>query len=156
VQGSSEELSAIRHIGWYREQERQSDLVSMSLWWGSLLACLPLAIATWIDRSDGQFRLINELGFLTVSVLLLGSGAVLQLKATTLVGSTMTAFYFLTMLLFLRDLFARLSTVATAILIGGSLIFGTGLVLAFFRDRLLALPEQIKQREGLFRVINWR
>ena len=51
---------------------------------------------------------------------------------------------------------ASVNTVATAITIGGGAIFGSGLVLAFYRDRLLALPDRIKQREGLFRVLNWR
>jgi hypothetical protein len=36
------------------------------------------------------------------------------------------------------------------------MIFGSGLVLAIFRDRLLTLPNRIKQREGIFRVLAWR
>jgi len=62
--------------------------------------------------------------------------------------------YFLTLLIFIP--WSRLNAVALAITIGGGTIFGFGLILAFFRDRLLALPERIKQREGVFRVFNWR
>ena len=36
------------------------------------------------------------------------------------------------------------NAVALAITIGGGFIFGSGLILAFFRDRLLALPDRIK------------
>ena len=147
-------LLGVGHFGWYREQDRENDLVSTSLFFGSLLAVVPLAIATWIDRGHHNFLIANEAGFLFVSVLLLGSGLVFRLKSTTLVGCLSTALYFVTLLLFVP--WGSLNTVATLITVGGGTIFGTGLVLAFFRDRLLALPERIKNREGIFKVLNWR
>ena len=147
-------LLAIGHTGWYREQDRESELASMSLFFGAILACVPLAIATWSDRGHGKFLILNEAGFLFISVLLLGTGAVFRLKSTTLVGSISTALYFLTLLIFVP--WSSLSTIATLIIIGGGLIFGTGLILAFFRDRLLTLPERIQKREGIFMVLNWR
>jgi hypothetical protein len=147
-------LLAIGHAGWYREQDRESDLVSMSLFFGSLLTVVPLAIATWSDRAHGKFLILNETGFLFASVLLLVTGTVFRLKSTTLVGSISTALYFLTLLIFVP--WSSLSTIATLIIIGGGLIFGTGLTLAFFRDRLLAIPERIHKREGIFMVLNWR
>jgi hypothetical protein len=149
-------LLGVGHLGWYREQgqERESDLVSTSLFFGSLLAVVPLAIATWIDRWGNQFLILNEAGFLFISVLLLGTGLVFQLKSTTLVGGLSTALYFLTLAMFIQ--FGRLNTVATLITVGGGTIFAVGLILAFFRDRLLALPERIKKREGVFKVLTWR
>ena len=147
-------LLVVGYLGWYREQDRESDVVSMSLLFGSLLASVPLAIATWIDRGHDKFLIANELGFLFVSVLLLATGMMCQLKATTLVGSTMTSLYFVTLLLFVP--WRELNTVATAITIGGGVIFGSGLLLAFYRDRLLSLPDRIKQHEGVFRFLNWR
>ena len=147
-------LLAIGHAGWYREQDRESELASMSLFFGALLASVPLAFATWSDRAQGKFLILNETGFLFISVLLLVTGAVLRLKSTTLVGSVSTALYFLTLLIFVP--WSSLSTIATLIIIGGGLIFGTGLILAFFRDRLLTLPERIQKREGIFMVLNWR
>ena len=149
-------LLAVGHLGWYREQGREtdSDLVSTSLFFGSLLTAVPLAIATWVDRGHGHFLIINEAGFLFVSVLLLGTGVVFRLKSTTLVGSLSTALYFITLLMFIP--WSRLDTIAILIIVGGSTLFGTGLVLAFFRDRLLTLPERIKNREGIFKVLNWR
>ncbi|MFO1002080.1 MAG: hypothetical protein U0936_17230 [Planctomycetaceae bacterium] len=46
-----------------------------------------------------------------------------QLKSTTVVGSTMTALYFVTLTIFVPW---TLGSVALAITIGGGLIFGSG------------------------------
>jgi hypothetical protein len=40
--------------------------------------------------------------------------------------------------------------------IGGAVIFGTGILLSVYRDRLLTLPDQVKRREGIFKVLGWR
>ncbi|MCA9058768.1 MAG: hypothetical protein KDA85_09720, partial [Planctomycetaceae bacterium] len=66
----------------------------------------------------------------------------------------MTVLYFLTLAIFVP--WGRLNTVAIVIIIGGGIVFGTGLLLAFFRDRLLTLPERVQRREGIFRVLTWR
>jgi hypothetical protein len=147
-------LLVVGHIGWYREQDRHNDLVTLSLLLGSVLAGIPLMVATLIDRSQDHFLILNELGFLAVSVLLLATGFLFQLKSTTLTGSGLTAIYFLTLLIFVP--WSRLNTVAVSIIVGGGLVFGTGLVLAIYRDRLLVLPEKIKRRQGLFRILSWR
>lgn len=147
-------LLGVGHLGWYREQDRESDLVSTSLFFGSLLAVVPLAIATLIDRWNNHFLIANEAGFFIITVLLMGSGLVFRLKSTTLVGTLGTIVYFLALALFIK--FGGLNTVAKIITIGGGTLFGTGLILAFFRDRLLTLPERFKNREGLFKVLTWR
>ena len=66
----------------------------------------------------------------------------------------MSTLYFLTLLILVP--WSQLNSVAVAITVGGGILFGFGLTLAFFRDRLLVLPERIKQRKGVFRVLNWR
>ena len=147
-------LLAVGHWGWYREQDRESDFVSTSLFLGSLLVAVPLAIATWIDRGHGLFRIPNEGGFFLASILLLGSGVIFRLKCTTLIGCFSTVLYFATLLIFVP--WSELNTVATLITVGGGILFGTGLALAFFRDRLLTLPDRVRNREGLFKVLNWR
>jgi hypothetical protein len=150
-------LLVVGHIGWYYEQDRENDLVSSSLILGSLLAAIPLAVATLIDRSQGNFGgflVLNELGFLIVSIALVTSGIMFQLKATALCGSASTILYFVTLLIYVP--WARLNTVAVTIIVGGGLLFGTGLLLSLYRDRLLALPERIKKREGVFKVLSWR
>jgi hypothetical protein len=147
-------LLVVGHIGWFRESEHENDLVSVSLLLGSLLAGLPLAIATLVDRWHDQFLILNELGFLTVSILLLATGFIFQLKSTTLTGAGLTIAYFLMLLLYVP--WKQLNAVAISIAAGGGLLFGTGLLLSLYRDRLLALPEKIHRHEGVFRVLNWR
>jgi hypothetical protein len=142
------------HVGWYREQERDDDLVSTALVLGSLLAGVPMAVATMIDRFDHQFLLINELGFLLVALLLLTSGVLLRVQATTITGALLTALYFFTLLMFVP--WDRLNTVAVLITIGGGTIFASGLVLSVFREHLLTLPGRIKNRQGVFKVLSWR
>jgi hypothetical protein len=40
--------------------------------------------------------------------------------------------------------------------IGGAAVFTTGLLLSIHRDRLVALPDRIKARQGVFKVLSWR
>jgi hypothetical protein len=39
---------------------------------------------------------------------------------------------------------------------GGALLFAAGVALSVYRERLLALPAKIREREGMFRVLSWR
>jgi hypothetical protein len=157
-------LLAVGHVGWFREQDKESDLVSLSLLLGALLVSVPLAVATIYDRSAekhgavDRFLVLNEVGFFAASVLLLVSGLLFRLKATTVVGALMTLVYFTTLLLLLpwARLTERLTTLGVVILVGGGVLFGLGLVLSVYRDRLLTLPERIKKREGVFKVLAWR
>ena len=59
------------------------------------------------------------------------------------------------LVLFIR-LPQQLQTTAVYLMVGGGLFFAAGLVLSLCRDRLLRLPERIKRREGVFRVLSWR
>jgi hypothetical protein len=145
---------AAAHVGWYREQERENDLVTLGLLFGSLLVGVPLAVATLVDRSHGDFLWGDELGFFTASVLLLVSGVLLQLKITTLVGAGLTALYFLALLFFVP--WGHMNAVAVFFCVVGGLLFSLGLVLSLFRDHLKQLPERARRREGIFRILNWR
>jgi hypothetical protein len=148
-------LLVASHIGWHREeQEQQSDLVSLGLLAGSLLLGVPQMIAGIHGRVEGTMVWYDEVAFFAVGVLLLTSGFMLQLKSTTIFGALMTAAYVVTLLAFVP--WSQLNAVALTITIGGGVLFGLGLLLSVFRERLLALPEQIKNREGLFRVLGWR
>jgi hypothetical protein len=104
-----------------------------------------------------QFYLINELGFLVASVALAATGILLQLRSTTLIGCGMLLLNLLTLPMIVDwHAWEKLNSVAVAITVCGGFVFGAGLILAFFRDRLLMLPERIQRREGIFRVFNWR
>ncbi len=140
--------------GWYHEQEEESESVSAALSLGSLLLVAPLAIATILNRSAGDFLILEELGFLFAGVTLLSTGVLLKLRACTLIGGIGAVWYFVSLAVLVP--WGQLNTVAIATIIGGGLLFGTGLVLAFFRDRLLAIPEKFQKKEGIFRVLTWR
>jgi hypothetical protein len=152
-------LLAVGHVGWYREQEQANDLVSASLFFGSVLVAVPLAIAVLYCRSVqpnfDTFHTLNELGMLAVGLLLLATGFMFQIKSTTLTGAFLSVLYLVSLVLFLR-VPEKLQTTAVYIMVGGGLFFGVGLLLSLYRDRLLALPERIKRREGVFRVLTWR
>jgi len=148
-------LLAVGHIGWYREQERYDDVVTFNLLMGSLLVGMPLALAVLYYRGQPHFSTLDELGMLTAGIVLLASGCVFQLRATTLTGATLLVLYLLTLVLFINML-ETVQTAAIWMTIGGAVIFGTGVLLSVYRDRLLALPDRVKRREGVFRVLSWR
>jgi hypothetical protein len=149
-------LLAAGHAGWYREQggERRSDLVDFALVVGSLLVGIVLGLAVSVHRFRDTFSLPDEVGLLAAGLLLLASGLVLRLRATTVTGGGMVLLYVVGLLLFVH--WRELSTAALVLAGGGGVLFGTGLVLSVFRERLRALPDRLRRREGLFKVLDWR
>ncbi len=148
-------LLAIGHVGWHREHESQEDLVSFSLFFGSMLIGVPLTLALLYHRFQPHFSPVDEFGMLFTAILLLATGFALQLRSTTITGATMLVTYLMSLLLFVNML-ESVQKAAIWLTIGGGVIFCTGLLLSIYRDRLLMLPEQVKRREGVFRVLTWR
>jgi hypothetical protein len=151
-------LLGIGHVGWYREQERHNDLVSVSLFLGSLLVAAAFTVALVYCRAMetfGTFHTLNEMGMLAFGLLLLATGNMFRIRSTTLMGGFMMLVYLLSLVLFIR-IPERLQTTAVYIMAGGGLFFAVGLGLSLYRDRLLALPDKIKRREGVFRILTWR
>ena len=149
-------MLAAAHWGRFRESEQDADdNVTAGLWLGSALATLPLFVAMLYYRfgTDAP-SLWNELGLLTVSILLLVSGCSWQVKSTTVLGGSNLMLY----LLILLGSIAYRPEVAVGVylLAGGGFIFVVGIVLSLYREHLLALPSQIANREGLFRFFSWR
>jgi hypothetical protein len=152
-------LLVLGHIAWYREHtgERQSDLVDFSLIFGALLAGTPLAIATLYYRFIAEeISLHDEIGLLAVAITLFVTGIACRLRATTLLGAVFGVAE-LVMLLVSGFLHIKAQApIAIFLAGGGAVIFAAGLLLSIYRDRLLALPEKIKRREGVFKVLSWR
>jgi hypothetical protein len=149
-------LLVLGHWGWYREQDRHNDMVTFGMAFGSVLTAMPLAIAVLIHRYKPEFSVPNELGLLLVGVLLLGTGFMFQIRSTTITGAASLFLYLVTLILFAQEHLKKIQTAALWIIVGGAAIFTAGLILSVYRDRLLALPDKIKRREGLFRVLSWR
>jgi hypothetical protein len=113
---------------------------------------LIVGVISW--RTVGQFHWQDEIALLAGGALLFLSGMVLRLRATTIAGVAMLFVYVATLVIYLP--WSEMNAAAIALMVGGGGIFAVGLVLSVFRDRLLALPRQIKERESVFRVLNWR
>ncbi|MFO0807901.1 MAG: hypothetical protein U0746_04690 [Gemmataceae bacterium] len=144
------------HVGWYRERDSESDGVSTLLGFGSVLVMVPLTAGLLWYRSTPAFSWPEELGVLTLGLGLLVSGSMLRIKSTTLAGVSMVTAFVVTLPLYARGMLKELQTTAILMTIGGGLVFGIGLALAMFRDRLLTLPDRIRKREGVFAVLGWR
>ena len=131
--------------------------MSFSLLFGSLLVGLPLTIAVLIHRCQPtpEFSTLNELGMLAAGIVLLATGFVFQLRATTITGASLLLVYLLSLVLYINML-ENVQTAAIWLMIGGAVIFGTAILLSIYRDRLLTLPEKVRRREGMFRVLSWR
>ena len=133
----------------------RNGFVSSALWAGSFASTLPVLFCTLMHRCSASGPLLgDELGLITVTVLMVAIGCVLQLRATTTVGGIALSIY-------LAVLFGHLAyhpqvAVGIYLAIGGGLIFLTGVILSIYRDRLLALPSKIANREGIFQIIDWR
>src|SRR5262249_31561838 len=150
-------LLVIGHVGWYREQDRHNDLVGFSLFLGGVLMGLPLAIATLYWRNIwGVLSLPNEIALLGVSMALFVTGVVLQVRATTLTGGALLGAYLVMLLVTAFGKVPGQWVVGVSLACGGGAIFLAGLLLSIYRDRLLTLPDRIKRREGVFRVLAWR
>ena len=147
-------LLVIGHLGWYREQDAADDAVSINLLLGSLLAGVPLAIAAYCGRTATHVSLVDEAALLTVGTFLFVSGFLCRIRSTTLTGAGLLTAQLVMMLAFI-GMRAQLA-VGVYLTLGGGAVFATGLLLSIYRDRLATLPQRIKERRGVFKVLSWR
>lgn len=149
-------LLVVSSIARFRESpEKVDDSVGVGLFVGSFLATFPLLIAFGYYRFGvDQIHWPDELALVAITLLLITAGVAWQMRSPTVLGGLTLGFY---LLVTLGQLVYR-PQVATGVYlaIGGALIFGMGLLLSIFRERLLKLPDQIAKREGMFKVLQWR
>jgi hypothetical protein len=149
-------LLIVAHVGWYQEQERQSDQVGLGLLLGSLLVAVPLTLGMLSYRCLGEFHWPDELGMLAAGIVLFATGSMFRLRSTTLTGAAQLLVYVVTLLVYLPWSHWLANRAAVLLMGGGGTVFAVGLLLSIYRDSLLALPERIKRRQGVFRVLSWR
>ena len=149
-------LLVASYIGRFRERdEENTDHITLGLWFGSVLPVVALFAATMYYRFEiHKVSLPDEMGLLLVAVMMLVTGYAWQLKSPVIVGGGALGLY----LLVLIGMLAYFPNVAIGfyLAIGGGLLFGCGVALSIFRDRLVDLPRKISEREGVFQVLNWR
>lgn len=147
------------YVGRFREETgKASDLVSAGLWLGGLLATLPLVIAVLYHRffgpADARFSALDEMALFVVTVALLVTGYSWQIKSTTFFGGASLTLYLIIIVVSLG--WQQQLAAGVYLAVGGGVLFGLGIALSMYREKLLQLPEQIAKREGVFRMLNWR
>ncbi len=149
-------LIVVSYVALFREnREKPDESLSAGLWLSSLLAAMPVTIAFLYHRFAGAGpHLADELAVLTISILMVVTGVLWQVKSTTLVGGSSLLFYLIILIAHLA--WNPQVAIGVYLAIGGGVIFLIGVLLSVYREKLLALPEQIAKREGVFRIINWR
>lgn len=149
-------LIVVGYVSRFREEpESRDEAVSLVLWMGSVLATLPLLIAVVAHRLPAMsLSLPDELGLLTVTVLMLVTGYSWQIKSTTLLGGSTLGLYLVMIVVSLG--WQQQMAIGVYLAIGGGLLFALGVGLSVYREKLLRLPEQMAKREGVFRMLNWR
>ncbi len=153
-------MLAFGYYGWFRETERRNELVSFNLAFGSILSSVPLLIGLLQQRIWGSSHawgwvMLHEIGVLAVGLGLLGIGIVCRIRSSTLLGSGALTVYVVSLLGLLR-IPNQLQTTAIYMMVGGGLFFLVAVLLSIYRDRLLALPEKVREGEGVFQVLKWR
>ena len=144
------------HIARFREAEGiRDETVSLGLWLGSALATAPLLIAFAYHRWIGAGpSLYDEMALLTVTILMTVTGASWQTKATTLFGGGLLTFYLIVLVVSLA--YRPQVAIGAYLAIGGAVVFAIGIALSIYREKLMELPAQISNREGVFRILSWR
>ena len=91
---------------------------------------------------------------IAATLFMLVTGYSWHIKSTTFFGGLGLVFY---LILVVASLGWR-AQVATGVYlaVGGGLVFAGGIALSVFREKLLALPDQIAHRKGVFSMLNWR
>lgn len=153
-------LLVIGHMAWYREGENQDESATAALWSGSVLVAAPLCIGLLFYRSYEINSIWNwwyfhEAAAIIVAFLLLGLGLACRIRSTTIAGTGVATVY-MASLLFLIQWPGQLQSVSMLMMVGGGLFFGVAVLLSMYRDRLISLPEDIREGRGMFRVLRWR
>ena len=150
-------LISISYVGRFRETDgEENEMVSMGLWLGSLMAAIPLVVAVICHWDGGDWFLIDQIALLTVTVLMVLTGYSWQVKSTTFLGGMALVFDLLVLVVSLSQGLDEQWIVGVYLTVGGGLIFALGVGLSMYREKLLELPERISNREGVFRILNWR
>ena len=93
-------------------------------------------------------------GVLTFTIAMAVTGVAWQIRATTLYGGGALAIYLVVMITSLA--YRPQVAVGVYLAAGGALVFGTGIALSVYREKLLKLPEQMSMRKGIFKILKWR
>lgn len=144
------------HIGLFREENGgRNESVGLGLGLGAILVIVPLLIAVFYHRwISGQPSIYDEMALLTFSIPMLVTGLSWKIKATTLWGGPALSFYLL--VLGISLIHRPQVAIGVYMAAGGAVVFAIGIVLSVYREKLLSIPDQVANRQGVFKILNWR
>lgn len=148
----------IGHVQWLRERQGEREWADGSLLLGSLLLVIPLGGGLILHRltdQDGNWWAFHEVAALTAGLLLLGSGILGRIRWTTIGGAVLLGTHLVSLFALVR-FSGALQNVSVGMMVGGGVFFGTAILLSVYRDRIMELPRKVKQRRGVFQVLNWK
>ena len=148
------------YFGWFRETDGREEVVSMNLAVGSILSATPMICGLVHQRFFGSTHdwgwiMLHEVGVLAIGLGLLASGLACRIRWSKLMGSAAISVYVVSLLGLVR-LPEQLQSTAIYMMVGGGLFFAVAVLLSVYRDRLLALPQKMRDGEGVFQVLKWR
>lgn len=151
---------AAGHLIWSNEGEVEDESATAALWFGSLMIAGPLSFGILYYRSresgpEQGWWLFHEISAVVSGLSMLAVGISCRIRATTLAGSGLASIFFISLLMLIR-LPSALKNVAVIMMLGGGILFAIALTLSVYRERVMALPEQLRERRGVFRVLRWR
>ena len=121
----------------------------------TLLAAGPVLIgALYFRFAEGRPSLPEEFATLTAAILLSATGLAWRFRAPTIIGLGSLAVYLAVMIGQLA--YHPQVAVGVYLAVGGGLLFVIAAILAAYREWLLALPDAIERRQGIFQVLDWR
>ena len=150
-------LLGISYVGRFLEDEEttENESVTLGLWAGSMLAAFPLLVAVFYHwATTSEFAVAEEFVLITICILMLASGLVWRIKASTILGGGTLGIYL--SVLVVAVIHQPQVAIGIYLAAGGGVLFLIGLGLALYRERLATLPERIANREGVFQIIGWR
>jgi len=119
------------------------------------LAALPvLAGAFYFRFAVGRPSLPEEFAALTAAIVLSATGLGWRFKAPTIVGLGSLAVYLAVMIGQLA--YHPQVAVGVYLAVGGGMLFIAAAFLAAYRETILALPDAIERRQGIFQILDWR
>jgi len=153
-------LLGLGHLAWLREGEGDADsIASFCLFVASALIVIPLSVGLVYYRTagpgEGAWRMFHEIAVIGGSLGLLGAGMLCRIRWTT-VGGASLILVFVGSLVTLVRLPDQLQNASVVMMIGGATFLATAILMSVYRDRLVALPKQVADGEGVFQVLRWR
>jgi hypothetical protein len=144
------------HIGLFGEAEgKRNENVGLGLGLGTVLVVLPLMIATLYHRwIVGDPSIYDEMALLTATIPMIITGLSWKIRATTFWGGSALSLYLI--VLIASVVYQPQVAIGIYIAVGGAIVFAIGVVLSIYREKLMEIPDQVANRAGVFRILNWR